>query len=310
MFYWNSLEEAHVELERLNRNTVVTVGNFDGVHRGHQAIISRVVEWADRTGGLGLLFSFSNHTDSLLGDKPLFLNQPAVRNVLLAELGLDACLEIEFNKEFAGLSPEGFFSNWLVEGLRAKAIVVGYDFKFGAKGRGDFAFLQALGASRGINVEQAPPVTVEGEVISSSKIRQLLTDGNLDLANKMLGYHYKITGEVIKGEQLARSMGFPTANIRLEPEYLLPAYGVYLVSFTVAGDIYKGIANVGVKPTFGDYKPLIEVHVFDFDMDLYHRRVQVDFLKFIRPERSFPGIEALKIQIEEDIKQAKDLLQT
>ncbi len=308
MQIWNSIKQAAQSIAAANTYSAITIGNFDGIHRGHQAIIRRTVELGQAKNLLSMVLTFTNHTGSFLGERPLLLNQPGLRRELLRRQGLDAILEVEFDHELAKLHPEPFFNEWLVERLRARAIVVGHDFKFGAKGSGDYRLLRRIGSERQIDIEQIPPIHANGIIISSSKIRQLIRHGQIELANQMLGYRFAIIGEVVAGEQRGRRLGFPTANIRLAPEYLLPAYGVYLVAFTVEGQTYDGIAGVGVKPTFGVYDPLIEVHIFDLSMDLYNKTVQIEFVRFIRPEIHFPNADTLRQQITKDIETAKGFI--
>jgi riboflavin kinase/FMN adenylyltransferase len=307
MKVWKSVLQARKELNQAKSGAVVTIGNFDGVHRGHQAIMKRTLQLAGENQSLAVAVTFINHTESLLGERPLLLNTPSIRRELLLKQGLEALLEVEFDRKFAGLDPELFFKTWLVDALHAKA-VVGYDFRFGRNGLGDFKLLQQLGATGGIVIERIPPLKENGAVISSSKIRQLLIEGDVELANVMLGYSFVIEGEVVTGEQRGRKLGFPTANIHLDPEFLLPCYGVYLVKLLTEGRSYYGLANVGIKPTFGTGTPLVEVYLFDVEVDLYHKMARVEFLKFIRPENRFSGPEALKAQIALDVKTAKGFL--
>ncbi|HBF36278.1 MAG TPA: hypothetical protein DDW50_03055 [Firmicutes bacterium] len=309
MKIWKTLAQANDDLIALNTVSAVTIGNFDGVHRGHQMIIKRTVELAKQLFGQAVVISFTNHTDYFLGHEPPLLNQPAIRKELLAKLGLDALLEVEFNHEFASLTPETFFEFWLLEGLKARSVVVGHDFKFGAAGRGNYQLLQQLSMAQKIASEQIAAVTEAGQIISSSKIRQLISAGNIELANKMLGYSFEIKGVVVHGEQRGRSMGFPTANIHLESQYLLPAYGVYLVEFIVEGKMFYGVTGVGVKPTFGINAPLIEVHILDAALDLYEKEVRVRFLKFLRPEIHFPDAESLKLQIARDVEASRSYIE-
>lgn len=309
MKIWNSLNQAKKYLTDLKINTAVTIGNFDGVHQGHQVIIQRTINLAREISGQAVAISFASHTDNAFGQQPPLLNQPVIRRELLAKMGLDALLEIEFDQQFAALLPEVFFQTWLVAGLKTRGIVVGYDFRFGSEGRGDFKLLQNLSSKKQIIVEQIPPVSENGEIISSSKIRQLIATGNIELANKMLGYPFVITGEVVPGEQRGRNLGFPTANIHLEPTYLLPAFGVYLVDFEIVEGKYYGVANVGLKPTFGvALQPLTEVHLFGTTIDLYQKQARIRFLSFIRPEIRFKDSETLKRQISADVKKAQELL--
>ena len=310
MQIWNSIDQAARNIAVANTYSIITIGNFDGVHRGHQAIIRRIIELARATQKISVVVTFANHTASILEKRPPLLNQPFIRRELLGQKGLDAILEVEFSQELAALSPELFFERWLVDWLRTKVIVIGHDFKFGAKGGGDYQLLRQLGSAKQITIEQIPPVFSNGFIISSSKIRQLILKGEIELANQMLGYSFTIIGEVVAGEQRGRKLGFPTANIYLGPEYLLPAYGVYLVTFTVEKQTYYGIASVGVKPTFGVHDPLIEVHLFDLTLNLYNKTAKVGFLKFIRPEMRFSNLEALREQIVKDVATGKNLIGT
>jgi riboflavin kinase/FMN adenylyltransferase len=305
MKIWKNLTQASEELKILNAVSAVTIGNFDGVHRGHQAIIRRTTELARQIAGYAIIITFSSHTNNVLDRQPPLLNQPPIRKELFSKQEFDGLLEIDFDQEFATLTPEAFFQTWLVEGLNARAVVVGYDFRFGAKGRGDFALLQKVANAKQILTEQLPAVVESGEIISSSKIRQLIMAGNIETANKMLGYPFQISGVVVKGEQRGRILGFRTANIHLDPEYVLPAYGVYIVDFAIEGTVFKGVASVGVKPTFGEYAPLIEVHLLDTECDLYYKEVRVSFLKYIRPEIHFPDADSLKTQIAKDVQEAR-----
>lgn len=308
MFIWNSILEARWALLKLNQSTAVTIGNFDGVHRGHQAIMRRTVELARAQNGLAVVLSFSNHSDDLLGERPFLINNPAQRKQLLEQQGVDALVEVPFDRDFASMEAETFFREWLLEGLKIRSLVVGYDFRFGASGRGDYQLLRELACDSGIHLERIAPV-VEGEtIISSSMIRQLLAQGQIELANKMLGYPFTIEGPVVKGEQIGRKLGFPTANIRIEAKYLLPCYGVYLVRLIDAGKEFFGLANVGIKPTFGNYQPLVEVYLLDVEVDLYDHPVRIEFLRFIRPENRFSGPESLQRQINHDLKVARGYL--
>ncbi len=303
MKIWETLQEAKQDLT--NTVSAVTIGNFDGVHRGHQMIIRSTIELARQISGKAIVVSFSNHTDAIVSERPPLLNQPVIRQELLSGLGVDGLLVIEFNREFAEMTPEIFFEEWLVKGLKTRAVVVGYDFKFGAAGRGDYQLLQQLCNPKDIVHQQIAAVREDGQIISSSMIRQLITAGKIELANKMLGYHYQIVGTVVHGEQRGRTLGFPTANIQLASHYLLPAYGVYLVEFLVEGKTFSGVAGVGVKPTFGIYAPLIEVYVLDTEQDFYNKAVKVRFLKFLRAETQFSDAAALKKQIAADVQRAR-----
>lgn len=310
MKIWSSILQARQEIGKLRNSSVVTIGNFDGVHRGHQAIIKRTLANARQLNSLAIALTFSNHTESLLGEAPFLINMPLIRRELLTKQGLDALLEVEFTPNLADLEPEIFFRTWLIEGLNMKALVVGHDFRFGSAGRGDYHLLEDLSVESGILLERMAPIEESGEVISSSRIRQLLAEGHIEQANRMLGYNFIIEGEVIKGEQLGRKLGYPTANIRLKPEYLLPCYGVYLVRLFVESSYFFGIANVGIKPTFGKSLPLVEIYLFDVELNLYNKIARVEFLRFIRPENRFAGPEALRAQIARDVETAHSFLKS
>ena len=308
MKIWNSILQARQEINELKMSSVVTIGNFDGVHRGHRVIFGQTLDLAQRLNSLAIALTFVNHTESILGEAPFLLNIPIFRRELLARQGLDALLEVEFTPNLAAMEPETFFETWLVKGLNVRGIVIGHDFLFGQGGRGDYQLLKQMADEAGIFLYRVAPVEEDGEVISSSRIRQLLAEGRVEKANQMLGYNFMIEGEVIEGEQFGRKLGYPTANIRLKPEYLLPCYGVYLVRLSVESVSYFGVANVGIKPTFGKYHPLVEVYLFDVEINLYRKIVKVEFLRFIRPENRFAGPEALQEQIVRDVETAKGFL--
>lgn len=310
MKIWNSILQARQEISKMKMSSVVTIGNFDGVHRGHQAIIRRTLELAQELNSLAIVLTFANHTEKVLGEAPFLLNMPLFRRELLARQKVDALLEVEFTPNLADMEPEVFFETWLIKGLNIKALVIGHDFHFGSGGRGEYRLLKRMADQAGILIERVAPVQEDGAIISSSRIRQLLAEGRIEQANRMLGYNFMIEGEVIKGEQLGRRLGYPTANIRLKPEYLLPCYGVYLVKLSFENRSYFGIANVGIKPTFGKFHPLVEVYLFDVEINLYRKIVRVEFLRFIRPENRFAGPEALKAQIARDVETARSFLRS
>lgn len=308
MEIWHSILEARNNLNKPNQRTVVTIGNFDGVHRGHQAIMQRTCQLAQEKSCLSVVLTFVDHSEVILGERPFLINNKKRRYCLLEQQNVDVLLEIPFNQEFANISAEDFVSCWLKDSLHAQTVVVGYDFKFGSGGFGDYLLLQEMGKEYGFSVEKVAPVYENNQIISSSKIRQLLAEGQLESANKMLGYCFTIEGEVAHGEQIARKLGFPTANVFLESKYLLPCYGVYLVKLYAEDAEYYGLANVGIKPTFGEHKPIVEVYLFDVELNLYEQSVKIEFLQFIRPENRFSGAEALRRQIEQDVARAKEFI--
>ncbi len=290
------------------QRTVVTIGNFDGVHLGHQKIIQRTITLAAELEAVAVVLTFANHTTAVLGEQTLLINSPTMRCELIATQGTAILLEITFDAELSATTPERFFEQYLVKTLQMKALVIGYDFRFGRSGAGDYQILQQLCNVKQLLLERIAPLSYKNEVISSSRIRKSLQTGELEAANQMLGYTYFITGVIQPGVQLARKLGFPTANLYLNTAYLIPKYGVYLVRCIVKNDLYYGIANLGVKPTFGGKVPLLEVHLFELELDLYQQAIQVNFLKFIREERTFAGIKQLETAIKHDLQLAKDYL--
>lgn len=310
MRIWRSLYEAEQEIIKNNVRTILTIGNFDGVHRGHQAIMKRIRELKEDLSGWGVALVFVNHTESVLGKTPFLLNSKSLQRELLSQQGLDAILEIEFDAAIAEITAVDFFFNWIETGFHAAALVVGHDFHFGADGQGDYRLLGTLSRQQRIHLEQIPPICESDMIISSSNIRKLLSRGEMEMANRMLGYSFIIEGMVTTGIQLGRKLGYPTANLQLEPGLQLPCYGVYLVRLNSEGRVYHGLANLGVKPTFDGTLPLLEVYLFDVRVDLYHKVVRVEFLHFIRPERRFSGPNSLQKQIEQDVALAKQLLES
>ena len=306
MKIWHKFTEVAEKLK--DKSTVVTIGNFDGVHRGHQKIIQRTVTLARELDCLAVVLTFANHTTTVLGSQSLLINPPVIRRNLISAQGIEALLEVAFDQRLAATTPEKFFEEYLLNLLHIKALVVGHDFRFGRAGAGDYQLLQQLETTKQLVLEQISPLTQDQFVISSSKIRQFLQQGDLAAANQMLGYRYFIIGVIQRGKQLARKMGFPTANLILDSTYLIPKYGVYLVSCNFGNKLYYGIANLGIKPTFGGRVPLLEVHLFETTLNLYDQEIQVDFLKFIRTEQLFAGMEQLQVAIENDIQIAKHYL--
>lgn len=307
MLIWHSFAEA--ERWAAERGTALTIGTFDGVHLGHQAVITELRRQAGARSLPPVVITFIHHPSSVIGgETPPFIIPLARRLELLASLGLEAALVIPFDQALAGRAPEEFVRDCLWDSLKVRLIVVGHDFRFGAGGRGDAALLAALGGSLGMEVMAVPPVMVDGIVVSSTAIRWALAAGDVVAARRYMGRPFSVRGEVVPGEKRGRRLGFPTANLRLEPEILRPRYGVYLVEVTVGQKRHYGVADVGVKPTFGLHEPAVEVFLFDCQADLYRTEIEVFFLRFLRPERRFASAEELRAQIALDVAQAKSFL--
>jgi riboflavin kinase/FMN adenylyltransferase len=284
----------------------VSPGNYDGVHLGHRALLdaARVLA-GDRLAVTAL--TFDPHPAQVLAPDraPPLLTTLERRTVLLKAFGADAVEILRFDRALAEASPETFVTSVLVERLGARGVVVGPDFRFGKGRAGDVETLRALGLAHGFEVRAVAPVEIEGAVVSSTRVRAALTDGEVELAARLLGRVHDVGGEVIHGDHRGRTIGFPTANLRCEP-VLLPSDGVYAVVAREpsTGDVLRGVANLGVRPTVGAGRS-VEAHLFDFDGDLYGRTIRVAFVARLRGEQRFDGLESLKAQIEKDAADAR-----
>ena len=293
--------------------SVVTTGTFDGVHRGHQAIVRYLVDRARRLGGVPTVVTFDPHPREVLtgGAVPL-LTSLDERADLLEALGVERFVVVPFSRDLSLLEPEAYVTDVLVDRVGLAEIVVGYDHRFGRKARGDRALLERLGAEHGFSVDVIPE-QVEGDVtVSSTRVRRLLGDeGDAARAAVLLGRPYRITGTVVHGDARGRLIGFPTANVEpADPRKLVPAVGVYAVRVGLPGGaVAGGMMNVGRRPTFeADGATRAEVHLFDADADLYGRRLAVDVVARLRGERRFGGVEALVVQLGRDREDARAAL--
>jgi len=291
-----------------HRGLVLAVGNFDGVHRGHQALVAAAQAEAEARGTTAGVLTFEPHPRSVLRpDAPTFrLAPPETRCRILGALGIDAVIELRFDAALAALSAEEFVREILVGRLGIAGIVVGEDFRFGHKRTGDVALLRRLGDELGFTAKGLAAVRRDdGQPFSSGRIRTALAAGDIDAVNGMLGYRWRTAGPVIHGDKRGRELGYPTANIRLEAASAL-RHGIYSVLAAWPGQPARSaVASFGVRPTFGIGAAFLEVHVFDFDGDLYGREMTVTFLAWLRPEERFDGIEALVAQIDRDAAAAR-----
>ncbi|TIW32133.1 MAG: bifunctional riboflavin kinase/FAD synthetase, partial [Mesorhizobium sp.] len=290
----------------------VAIGNFDGVHRGHQAVLERALAEARRRGAPAMVLSFEPHPRKVFRPEvPLFvLTPPPMKARLLSLLGFAALVEQPFTRDFAALSAEDFVTGVLERNLGVTHAVTGFDFHFGKDRQGGPAFLMAAGERHGFGVTLVDAFRDEGaEVISSSRIRALLGEGAVAEAAGLLGYRFTVEAEVIGGQKLGRTLGFPTANMRLSPEASLKE-GIYAVRFRRAdGTLHDGVASFGRRPTVDDNgAPLLETFVFDFSGDLYGEACEVSFFGFLRPELKFDGLDALVAQMKRDEAEARALL--
>jgi riboflavin kinase/FMN adenylyltransferase len=299
------------DIER-DDTSVVTVGTFDGVHRGHQAILDYLLQRVDERGGTSTLISFDPHPRSVVHgqDVPL-LTTVEERGEILNELGLDRFVVIPFTDAFSSLTPREYVTDVLVEGVGLCEITVGYDHRFGKGREGDVDLLREMGAEHGFDVDVIPAQEVEDHVVSSSGIRDLLAEeGAVREAAELLGRRYRVSGVVERGEGRGRKIGFPTANLRLHPDKLVPAIGVYATLVEMPGGATKaGMMNVGRRPTFDGMDVTAEVHVLDFEGDLYDRELSVQFVQRLREERKFESADALAVQLSEDKQHCKRVIE-
>lgn len=304
MRIWRHLEQ----LGKRFPNPVLTLGNFDGVHRGHQAIVRRTVELARQLQGTALALTFEPHPVAVLmpARAPARLMDLHTRVACLFELGLDHVVVQRFSREFASIEPEPFVRDWLIGNLGLRAIVVGHRVRFGHLRRGDATLLRRLGQEHGLVVEIIGKVEVKGRLVSSSAVRTAVQEGKLDLATEMLGRLHTFAGRVIRGHNRGKQLGFPTANLDIRG-LVLPPDGVYAVEVCWDRRWRPAVANIGKNPTFGDRERSLEVHILDFSGDLYGRRLWVRFLRFLRGEIRFPRVELLVEQIHKDIAEARAL---
>jgi riboflavin kinase/FMN adenylyltransferase len=292
------------------QGAVVALGNFDGVHKGHQALIGHAAEKARALGAPLLALTFEPHPRRFFvpDTAPFRLTLPPAKIRLLAECGVQAVLAQRFDAAFAALSADAFIDDVLLKGMGARHVVCGYDFTFGARRSGNVERLREDGRAKGLGVTVLDPVMREGEIYSSTRIREALRAGWASEAAELLGRDWEIEGEVELGDQRGRTIGFPTANVALG-EHLRPRFGVYAVRALVDGQWRDAVANLGRRPTFGKLKENFEVHLFDFSGDLYGQTLRVALVDFIRPEMKFAGLDQLKAQIAADGQAARTLLQ-
>ena len=290
-----------------HRGAIVTIGNFDGVHKGHQSILKEVRARADKLNVPAMLICFEPQPKEFfdLYDAPARLTRFREKVDLLSDQGIDYVYCVKFDEKARTMTAVEFV-RILVEEMGISALFVGDDFRFGFDRSGDFQYLQDVGKAHHFDVINMYTISHDNERVSSTRIRECLAEGDFELAESLLGYAYSISGKVIYGRQIGRTLGVPTANIQLN-RYVAPITGVFAVEMLFDGQAFPGVANVGVRPTIDDHtlKPILEVHLFDFSDDIYGKTAKVVFRQKIRDEKKFSGIEALKAAIMNDIEDAK-----
>lgn len=288
----------------------VTIGNFDGVHLGHQQLFSEVANRAYRKQGTSIALTFEPHPLQVLKPGGIKLISNCEQKAELIKMaGIDVLIVVPFTREFAGTSADTFVDELLVEKVGLKELVVGYDYAFGKGRAGDIPFLQKKGEVKDFSVTVVDAHYEDGTLVSSSRIRQLLAEGNVVEAGKLLGRHYQIRGQVRVGKQRGgKEIGFPTANLQFAEEDLVPRYGVYVSQVICDGRCYGGVINIGCNPTFGEQSVVAETHIFEFNEDIYGKPIKVNLLEFLRDETKFSGVAELASQISKDVVRAKQVL--
>lgn len=294
------------------KNPIVTIGTFDGVHLGHRAIFERMKVDAQKYDGETVVITFYPHPRLVLDtdNTELRFIKTQERKIIEIEFaGIDHLIIVEFTKKFAATSSEDFIRNLIIDKIRPKALIIGYDHHFGKDRSGSIRLLEDLGKDFGFEVDMVEEQSINGITISSTKIRNLLKEGKVKKANEMLGHEYSITGTVVKGKSIGRDLGFPTANIQVDDHYkLIAAGGVYACRVDYQGKIYKGMSNIGFRPTVDNGELTIEVNIFDFDQRIYGQDITILFVDRMRDENKFANLEALKNQLVRDKKMALSLL--
>jgi riboflavin kinase/FMN adenylyltransferase len=304
--------QQYASLVELNApETWLTIGSFDGVHRGHQEIVKNLVSGSHAVGALAVVLTFFPHPAVVLRGQsgPFYLSTPEERTRLLGELGTDVVVTLPFTRELANISAPDFIAE-LKQKLHMSRLSVGYNFTLGRNREGDVPTLKRLGDLMGYQLDVITPIEIDGEIVSSSQIRALLAQGNVARATEMLGRFYAVEGKVVPGDARGRQLGIPTANLSLWPEWMLPENGVYAGWAVVNGQPYAAVINIGLRPTF-EASPVpirLEAHLLDFNQDLYGSTVRVKFVERLRSEQRFPSVDALLLQIHQDIQSARGIL--
>jgi riboflavin kinase / FMN adenylyltransferase len=320
---------VHTDIQQLPafRNAVVTIGTFDGVHKGHQQILNLMMEEARDVNGETVIITFHPHPRQVIAanQTELFLlNSLEEKKLLLEKYGIDHLVITPFTEAFSLQSAEEYIEHFLVKTFHPHSIIIGHDHRFGKSRSGDFALLEEKGKALGYQVKEIPEFMLQENTISSTIIRQSLQKGNIDAANEYLGYPYFFSGTVIEGNKLGRTIGYPTANLQItEDKKLIPGNGVYAVKVVVSGEwsmvngensssgiqnLYLGMMNIGIRPTVEGVNRMIEVNIFDFDKDIYGEILTVHIYKRLRSEQKFNGLEELKEQLGKDKEQAVNCL--
>lgn len=299
----------HIENNNIQQttSTVVTLGNFDGIHLGHQSLINHTTKLAKENNYKSVVFTFAPHPKLVFSKDNKFyvIMSPEEKKTAVKNLGVDIYIEYHFDENFAKTSPETFFNDILVDKLKCKILIVGEDYHFGSKRQGDFSTLKNLGEAKGIDVIAMPSIMIDDEKVSSTRIRKCLLDTDFPMIKTMINKPYTVIGTVVKGKQIGRTIGFPTVNVSAYESKAFPPNGVYATKTLLKGETYYSITNVGVNPTVNGNKKMVETHLLDFDEVVYGEKVEVFFYRFIRPEKKFPSIDDLKNEIQKNTNEVR-----
>ncbi len=288
------------------KECVVVLGNFDGIHIGHQKLLEKAREEAKYKKIEVVVFSFYPPPTWVLSDKKKKLITSREEKVkLMKEYGVNTFIEYPFDIEFSKITPSDFVRDILVKKLKAKSIVIGRNYHFGKRREGDSEYLKNIGKDNAMDVSVVDTVKIENRVVSSSVIRDLIAEGNIELVSKMLGRNYSVEGTVMHGKKLGRTIGFPTANLSTDNNRVYPPNGVYATSINLEDKTYLGITNIGINPTVLGKNKVIETNIFDFNGDIYDKNIEISFYKYIRSEKKFQSLDELKNQISEDSYQVR-----
>lgn len=291
----------------VQKSTYVALGSFDGIHKGHLALINKSNELSRKNDSLSMVYTFKNHPRKFINKEsaPKLLVTLHEKIRILEDLKVDLSSFIEFDKKFMELEPEEFIEN-LIKNYNVRGIVVGFNYRFGHKNKGDVRLLKELCDLKGLELYVIEPFTYKSEVVSSTRIRKALSEGELEDANNMLGRYFSLNGEVVSGKKIGRTINFPTANLKNNDEIILPKIGVYYTNVEVNGEIYKGITSVGNNPTVNGKNTTVETHILNFDEDIYGKHIKLYFISKIRNEKKFNSLEELKEQLIKDKKFAEE----
>ncbi|PKM87276.1 MAG: hypothetical protein CVU87_09890 [Firmicutes bacterium HGW-Firmicutes-12] len=305
------------EIKKINQPIAVAIGNFDGVHLGHQALIKQCVDESKQKGWLASVLTFEPHPQRVIarGKETKLINTPEQKYRLIEALGVDYLILLKFNQELAETAPDDFIKKYLVGMMDIKKIFIGFNFFFGKKGRGTPSLLTSKGPDYGYETSVLPAIEIDNEIISSSLIREMYKSGDMKGVAKFLGYWPQLEGTVTKGDARGRTIGFRTANIELPDYLILPDFGVYAAvaeirenETSLEAKSYPAVINIGLRPTFSVDKPIAEAHLLDFSGDVYHKNIRLNLYKKLREEKCFSSINELGQQIKKDVQLARDVI--